>query len=153
MKLLYLPYAVITLLSIGVASGQSTPPPVQVDNRPIERPASLFTIKTNNADVLIDSIQNILMQKSFAIENRNDDTYEIVASRKINETSFEKILIWFERDFKNPDLNIRVYFLYGVYQKLFGSGEEFKRIKITSEEERNNVGDIKTSIRNINIKK
>jgi|SRR5882724_8828849 len=124
----------------------------EIDSRPLERPSFMFISKTSKGNLLLDSIERIIMTKGFEVENRDDDMQEMRVIRKsyLEVDGYEKILLWLERDFKTPDQGIKIYLNYGVYKKIFGK-REYVRIKVTPETEIENIGDIKKLIQKINI--
>lgn len=136
-------------LSISGYAQDQPPPPVQLDPRPIERPLVFYFFKTNDATRLLDSVENIIKKAKYEIVNRDENNQQLEAKRKINQTrDFEKILIWLERDFENPELKLKLYFFYGYYQKVFGYSDP-QRILLSLEQELENTGHITTSIKKI----
>lgn len=65
-------------------------------------------IETNDASKSMKSIRGILENCGFTIEHIKPNVFE--GTSTLNSSEIEKIIVWFERDFDNPMLKLKIFF-------------------------------------------
>lgn len=137
----------LMLITHKVYCQEQSPP---VDNTELKRPEPLFSIESNAGKELMTQISDTL--KLFHFENVRKDNRNMIFEFKKNlkEKDFDKIIIWFERDYSFPDKIINVYLLFGRFRYIFSNESKIRRIEVSDNEEDNIIGELKKSLISIN---
>jgi len=129
-------------------SPPSPPPPAPappLDPNPLERPLPLSIMKIDTNFILLDLIADTLESYKFNIVRR-DDKEEVLEAKRVDtpdSKDHDKVLIWLERDFQEPQKYVKIFLQYGRYLKIWS---DVKRIKVDPDEETERIGKLKKAI-------
>jgi hypothetical protein len=130
---------------------QKPAPPI--DNAPFQKPVyfSLIKTKNTNIDEVLDSIAGRVIKAGYEVIARNVKEQQIEAEKKDsrNNDSYDRIIVWIERDFEKPNEIIKVYLLCGHFEYILGAESKIYRIKINDIEENQRFNAVKKEIRSI----
>lgn len=112
--------ALLVFFGAGTARSQAIALPRH--SEPLMRPAPIVVALHGEPAALFRDLVSIVQDEGFLIETNNIAQGELVASRPHPDRAgdTERIVLWLERDFTNPDSQIRVYLLYGLFQEFLG---------------------------------
>lgn len=140
----------VLIFSFKISWSQEPAPPV--DPTPLERPLPLHIMKIDTNFILLDLIADTLENYKFNIVRR-DDREQLIEAQRLdapNSKDHDKVLIWLERDFQEPQKYLKIFFQYGRYLLIWS---DVKRIKVDSDEEAERVGKLKNAIISISKRK
>ena len=138
--------AVLCLFLCVPSWGQQIAPPILKE--PFGRPKYLTVIQTNNASTLLRTISDLVKKEGFRIDQLDVKEQQLEATRQDNVPSknYDKVIIWLEKDFQDPDKYIKVYFLYGRFMEILAEEKGVYRVKVTDSAEEGRIGKLKQSI-------
>lgn len=133
----------LMLLITANSWAQEAAPPL--DPTPLERPIPLSIIKVDSNLALLDIIADTLAIYKFDLVRRDDREQVIEAKRMdaANLKDHDKVLIWLEKDFQEPEKYIKIYCQYGRFLKIW---DDVKRVKVDAGEETERIGKLKQAI-------
>lgn len=144
----------VTLLLLFSASslkGQAPAPPI--DNAPLERPnyLTIFKIKNGDSESYFTAILDSVKKYGFSIVQNDLKEKLIVAEKHVGFESknYDKIIIWFERDFQQPLVYVKVFLLCGRYKYIIGAKSGVFRIQLSKIEEELLFKELTYSIKSI----
>jgi hypothetical protein len=96
----------------------------------ISRPEALATIKANDPHDLLSRIRDILQNEHFSIIKSNSASIDArhLDNPDNEESAYDRVIIWLERDLNDPLQYIRVYFVWGRYEMILGSTRGIRRV-------------------------
>lgn len=133
----------LMILIPAITDAQDAAPPL--DPTPFERPIPLSIIKADTNLVLLNIIADTLARYRFELVRR-DDREQVVEAKRMdapNLKDHDRVLIWLEKDFQEPEKYIKIYLHYGRFLKIWN---DVKRVKIDAGEEAERVGKLKQAI-------
>src|SRR3989442_2720737 len=118
------------------------------DPTPFARPKPFCTFNTSDVRVAFQNVAGIVADQGFKSDEVNLSYGQLSASRRDNDGSpnQDKILVWLERDFEQPQSRVRLYLVYGRYEQFFGANGELTRVKVDSDFESQRVGQLKQKL-------
>jgi hypothetical protein len=123
------------------ASGQAL---VVTDPTPLARPSPLTAYEIGDAAKVFSAVSKVLSDNRFKLVRADSSLGELEATR-LDQDNYDKILLWLERDFARPEKSVRLYFVYGRFEKVVGHGEAV-RVKASPEDEDRRVGAVKQAL-------
>ena len=93
-------------------------------------------------------VASIVADQGFKSDGINWSDGELSASRRDTDGSpnQDKLLVWLERDFEQPQSRVRLYLVYARYEQFFGANGEVTRVKVDSDFESQRVGPLKQKL-------
>jgi hypothetical protein len=118
------------------------------DATPFARPKPFCTFNANDARAAFQKLAGIVAAQGFKSDEVNLSDGQLTASRPDSEGSAnqDRVLVWLERDFEQPQSKLRLYFAYGRYEQFFGANGELVRVKVDSDFESQRVGPLKQKL-------
>ena len=112
------------------------------------RPKSLCTFNTNDPHGTLQKILDIISAQGFKSDGIDWSMGEINASRRDsgNSPDQDKLLIWLERDFEQPQTKVRLYLIYGRFEQWFGTNGDLVRVKADEYYEGVRIGKLKQNL-------
>lgn len=125
---------------------QAVAPPIL--DLPLERPKYLAVIQTENAAPLLGRISDLVKREGFNIDQVDAKDQQLMATRRDGpqSKSYDKVIIWLERDFQEPDKFVKIFFLYGRYMEVLGAEAGIHRVKIPYSVEEERIGKLRQSV-------
>jgi hypothetical protein len=126
---------------------QAQQPGKAKDPTPFGRPKFLCTFNASDVRGALQKIMGIVADQGFKSDGINWSDGELSAWRRDSNTSpnQDKILVWLERDFEQPEAKVRLYLLYGRYEQFFGTSD-LTRVKADSDFESQQIGQLKQKL-------
>ncbi len=122
---------------------QEAAPPL--DPTPFEKPMPLSIIRVDTNLVLLNIIADTLARYKFDLVRR-DDREQVIEAKRMDASDskdHDRVLIWLEKDFQEPEKYIKIYFQYGRFLKIWN---DVRRVKIDVGEESQRIGKLKQAI-------
>lgn len=167
---------VATLLSVSTVSGaiasgsaefptfhqwaiivhpEAVTPPVAVAEEPLQRPQPLTSITIANPTNLFQAVTRLVTNSGFGMLPGTSPTDGQLVARKFDGPQSENhddIIIWFERDYRDPSKLIKIYLLFGRFESnpLIHAGAAV-RVPTTALLEKQHVGDLESSITHLAV--
>ena len=118
------------------------------DLTPFARPKPFCSFNASDVRVAFQKVAGIVSDQGFKSDEVNLSDGELSASRRDSDGSpnQDKILVWLERDFEQPQSRVRLYLVYGRYEQFFGANGELTRVKVDSDFESQRVGQLKQKL-------
>ena len=112
------------------------------DPTPFERPSSLCTFNSSDVQRSFQKIVGIVSDQGFKSDGADLSNGQLSAWRRDSESSpnQDKILVWLERDFDQPQSKVHLYLLYGRYEQFFGANGNLARVKVDADFENQQIG-------------
>jgi hypothetical protein len=133
---------IMILITTNSWAQEPAPP---LDPTPLARPVPLSIIKVDTNLALLDIIADTLARYKFDLVRR-DDREQLIEAKRMDapdSKDHDKVLIWLEKDFQEPEKYIKIFCQYGRFLKIW---DEVKRVKIDPEEETERIGKLKQAI-------
>jgi hypothetical protein len=144
---LYFALAFIFLISENVGGQDAAKP---VDPTPFERPAYLtyISIRKENPEVLLRTIADSIKKYGYADVRIDFKDQKIEAKKNdVNDPrNYCKVLLWFERDFQEPDKSVKVFLLCGRFEYMIAKTTGIYRVKLSESAEDQYFGKLRNSI-------
>ena len=137
--------ALLCLMMLFAANCWTQEPAPPLDPTPLERPIPLSIVKIDIHFILLDVIADTLESYKFDIV-RKDEREQLIEAKRLDSPDskdHDKVLIWLERDFQEPQKYVKIFLQYGRYLEIWS---DVKRIKINPEEENERNGKLKKAI-------
>ena len=118
------------------------------DPTPFARPKPLCTFNTSDVRVAFQKVAGIVADQGFKSDGINWSDGELSAWRRDGNSSpnQDKVIVWLERDFEQPQSKVRLYFVYGRFEQFFGTNGELTRVKVDPDFESQQVGPLKQKL-------
>ncbi len=118
------------------------------DPTPFARPKPFCTFSTTDVRTAFQKVASIVADQGFKSDGINWSDGELSASRRDSDGSpnQDKLLVWLERDFEQPQSRVRLYLVYARYEQFFGANGEVTRVKVDSDFESQRVGPLKQKL-------
>ncbi len=142
-----------TLFNVFVALCQEAAP--NIDNTILSRPEPLFVIENVSGTKLLEEISDTLKSNGFSIVKFDNRDMQIESIKNIEQDSgnYDKVIIWFERDFFLPEKFIKIYLMFGRFLVVVSSETRVRRIEVSDIQEENIIGGLKRSLISISNKR
>ena len=90
----------------------------------------------------------IVTNQGFKSDGVDWSSGQLSAWRSEGESSpnQDKILLWLERDFEQPQSKLRLYLLYGRYEQFFGVSGDLTRVKVDADFENHQIGALRQKL-------
>jgi hypothetical protein len=143
---IYAGIAVMCLFLCATVRAQQIAPPILKE--PFGRPKYLTIIQTNNASTLLKTISEMVKKEGFKIDQLDIKEQQLEATRQDSAPAknYDKVILWLEKDFQDPDKFVKVYFLYGRFMEILAEEKGVYRVKLTDSAEESRIGKLKQSI-------
>jgi hypothetical protein len=145
-------FLAVLYVIFGDAYVDAQAPGKSKDPSPFGRPSALCTMFINHsagtaANSALQKISAIMNSRGFQVDSVNWQDGELQASRKDSSDSndIDRIVVWLERDFQQSDSRLKVYLLYGRFEKFFGSTEP-ERVVVDTNFSSQHIGAVKQDI-------
>ena len=144
-KLTLMCLLVVVCCIVPIAAQQPGKPK---DPTPFARPKPLCTFNASDVHGAFQKLAGIVADQGFKSDGINWSDGELSASRRDSNTSAnqDRILLWLERDFEQPQSKLRLYLLYARYEQFFGSSGDLTRVKADPDFENQQVGQLKQKL-------
>jgi hypothetical protein len=134
MKKIYWAFIIAFLLVISCdVWGQVAAPPI--DLTPFERPAylTLISIQNKDSEKMLEIIADSVKKYGYSDVHIDLKEQKIEANKYDVKDSrnFCKILLWFERDFQQPDKIIKVFLYCGRFEYMMAKTTGIFRVKLS----------------------
>ena len=132
----------LLIVACCTVSIQAQQPGKPKDSTPFERPRSICIFSTSDVRNAFQKIVAIVANQGFKSDGVDWSNGQLSAWRSDSESSpnQDKILLWLERDFEQPQSKARLYLLYGRYEQFFGVSGDLTRVKIDADFENHQIG-------------
>ena len=122
-----------------------------IDHTILARPTPLFTVADMSGFELLSSLSDSLRRHGYEIIKFDRVNMQIESRFLFSSENerYDKIIVWLERDFHMPEKFIKVYLIFGRFEKIIGNVTRIRRIEISKESEDLIIGDLKKSINSI----
>jgi hypothetical protein len=139
------------MLLLYVASRLAAQQPGRpVDPTPLARPEPLVTLETAKPAELLGRLRSLVTAKGFAVKERKDADFYFAAQRPDGPADYDRILVWLERDAREPQKAVHVHLLYGRFEEMWvASGRGIHRVKVDEPFEDERIGNLKEAILNL----
>jgi hypothetical protein len=137
--------SLLCFMMLFAANCWTQEPAPPLDPTPLERPIPLSIVKIDIHFILLDVIADTLESYKFDIV-RKDEREQLIEAKRLDSPDskdHDKVLIWLERDFQEPQKYVKIFLQYGRYLEIWS---DVKRIKINPEEENERNGKLKKAI-------
>ena len=143
---LWLTTVAILLLMPQILWSQAPSP--KIHPFPLSRLEPIVVIQSSNGIRLLEIISDTIKHAGFKINRLDRGVLLIVATRADDAPSkdYDQILIWLERDFKEPLKFISLYFLYGRFEEILAKEKGVYRIIVDTSFEEERVGKLKQAL-------
>ena len=113
---------------------------------PLERPQPIGFAFGGDPGILLDQISDLVQEEGFRIEKLDGKYGELVGWRPSDSPHSEsdRVVVWLERSLAIEN-EVRVFFLYGHFEKAFGVNEE-RRVMADPSQESQVVGGLRQKI-------
>lgn len=114
----------------------------------LARPVALRSMRTCDPSGLMATLQTALRAERFMVTSTDDASLMIGAQRDSTDNwgqGIDRVILWVERDFERPQQIVRIYLIYGRYDRLLGSSEPV-RVQIDSAYELSRTGRLRQRI-------
>jgi len=141
-----LPLVVLATLMPSLKAAAQQPGP-QLDPAPFARPKPFSEMKALAQDEPRQSIlalTRLCENRGFKLAEIKWSDGEFVAGRKTAGDREDRVLVWLDRDPHDSGL-LRVYLVYGRFEKFFGAGE-LQRVKVSLGDTENALSDLKSDV-------
>jgi hypothetical protein len=133
--------------SVRLAAQQPGRP---LDPAPLARPEPLVSIDTARPAELLGRLRSLAAAKGFGIKERKDAELFFAAQRPDGPTDYDRILVWLERDARDPLKTVHVHLLYGRFEEMWvSSGRGVHRVQVDDEFIDGRIGAFKEAIYNL----
>jgi hypothetical protein len=110
------------------------------------RPKSLCTINTTDVRPTFQRVLDIVVSEGFKSDGINWSDGEFSAWRRDGDSQAQdKIIVWLERDFEQPQSRVHVYILYARYEQFLGI-TGLTRVQVDPDFETGRVGLLKQKV-------
>lgn len=146
MKTCYCLGLLTTVLFVSEISVAQQPAPPLKD--PVVRPRYLTIIQTGDAEKLLKTISDIVMQGGFRVELLDPREQQLEATRAddVQSKGYDKVTIWLERDFHEPYKYVKLFFFYERYREILAWKKDFYSVVISPSEEEERIGKLRQSL-------
>src|SRR5262245_2545738 len=139
----------LSLLS-GWTSLSAHSPGRHLDPAPLARSEPLVSIDTTKPTELLSKLRSLAVAKGFGIKERKDAEFFFAAQRPDGPTDYDRILVWLERDAREPQKTVHVHLLYGRFEEMWvSSGRGVHRVQVDDEFIDERIGALKQAIYNL----
>ena len=138
-------FSLLCFMMLFAANCWTQEPAPPIDPTPFERPIPLSIVKVDTHFILLDVIADTLESYKFDIV-RKDEREQLIEAKRLDKPDskdHDKVLIWLERDFQEPQKYVKIFLQYGRYLEIWS---DVKRIKINPEVENERIGKLKKAI-------
>src|SRR5262245_26925276 len=121
-----------------------------VDSSPLARPEPLVSIDTAKPAELMGRLRSLAATKGFVVKERKDAEFFFAAQRPDGPTDYDRILVWLQRDAREPMKTVHVHLLYGRFEEMWvSSGRGVHRVQVDDEFIDERIGALKQAIYNL----
>jgi hypothetical protein len=127
--------ALVVMTTLGSAAalfGQAPAP--KEDETPFTRPEPLCTMAASDPAALLKKVRAFVESEGYTIDRISAVSGELGATRPDGRGSddYDKVIIWIERDLNRPQDALKLFLVYGRYEKVWGNTVAVRRIKVDS---------------------
>lgn len=119
-----IPATTLLLLAALVVFSQpslSQQPGKPKDPTPLARPKPLCSINGSDLRQTVKILVDVAGKSGFRVDRTDWDSGEIDTTRLDSDgVSEDRVLLWVERDIRDPNTRFRVFFLYGRFEVFWG---------------------------------
>lgn len=129
-RLLLFSFLLFLVLS-SVAAGQQPAP--QIDPNPLVRPEALVSVSSTDPVGLLNKAHEKVAAAGYEIV-RVDVSAGTLEAKRADSTSskdYDKIILWLERDLREPDRYMKLYLQYGRYEEILAARRDVYRVVVT----------------------
>ena len=141
-------FVIALLCLISATDAQAPQPAPKVDPMPLARPVPLAVLKPHDPAMLLEQIVTTVKGAGFSI-TRIDENDQVIEAKRVDAApskNYDRVIVWLERDFRDPLKTIKVFFLYGRYEEIVSTTRSVERIAISPDREDQRVGALKQSL-------
>jgi hypothetical protein len=113
---------------------------------PLARPRPITIVPAVEVPRLAAEISKILERQNFSMENYDPRRPFFQAKRLDRQRSFDRVIIWAERDFEKPYDLFQIYLLYGRYEVIAMSNDGSYRLKTSEQVEERRIGNLRRDL-------
>jgi hypothetical protein len=113
---------------------------------PLVRPRPITVVPVVEVSRLTAEIAKILERQRFLTESYDPKLSFFQAKRVDKQGSFDRVLIWAERDFEKPDDFFQIYLMYGRYEVIAMSKDRSYRLKMNEQLEERRIGSLRQDL-------
>jgi len=130
-KILGLCAPVFFLASSVVLPQQPAPP---IHPTPLARPETLVSISSDNPVKVLETVRQTISAAGYEIVRIDPLAGTLEATRADSGSSkdYDKIVLWLERDLREPTRYINLYLLYGRYEEILAARRDIYRVVVSS---------------------
>ncbi|UCD18438.1 MAG: hypothetical protein JSV44_05890 [Candidatus Zixiibacteriota bacterium] len=119
-----------------------------IDPCPLERPSPIAVAVTNDSTDLAEGLRDVLTDEGFNIvfSSPVESHFEARRPDSAQPGDYDRVVVWLERGFHNPSRVVKLYFLYGRYEKVLGREVGIYRIEMDPAAIEDRVGPLKQAL-------
>jgi hypothetical protein len=97
---------------------------------------------------VLKALTDLVTKQGFALQqaSQNDGWIEAVRLDKPGSDDADRVLIWVERDLRQPQESTHVHFLYGRFMLILSGKKDVYRVQVSQATEQKQVGALKDGI-------
>jgi len=138
--------AVIWLSFYSYAWAQGPPPAPPLDPTPMTRPQPLCTVDTEDPAETLKLLVSAIESTGFQVTPKSrEGGLEAVRIDPVGSENSDRLLVWLERDYREPLKSVRVFSTAGRFMKLFGR-IDIARVQLTEAEEGKRFGVVRSKL-------
>src|SRR5512143_1811269 len=93
---------------------------------PLARPIAVRSVRTCDPSGLLPALQAALRAERFTVTSSDEESQTIAAQRDSTDNwggGVDHVVLWIDRDYRQPQQMVRIYLIYGRFDRLLGSSE------------------------------
>jgi len=113
---------------------------------PLARPRPITVVPAVGVTRLTTEITKILERQKFSTESYDPKRPFFQATRLDGQRSFDRVIIWAERDFEKPYDFFQIYLMYGRYEAIALSRDKSYRLNVSEQLEERRIGSLRRDL-------